>query len=666
MSYAHPTEKSAANELRRYPSPASSTPESVSSSKRRSSLSPLGKVHAKSPLKTSNDKVDYKPFDAIINFLPHGLPDKALLKHAILVTALSLQFLTSSTYTSTASPQPDSRTCSSHNLSNHLPIISPSRSCSSASSSPSESTPDTSPCPSLQPRRLSKLATLTSRAKNRLSHLFHAAPPPPLLAPPEVSSMEESRDVKNAHLVHVLPLGWRPDSRGESDRGDKRRASSSLSPSILAGPSHSAGYTKIPTRERAGGTCEPKLVQSIEQFLLSFTYPLGNLLSGHFGSGLNSGSGTGISSPSSNLKQRPKSAFVFSSASKKHASHRASLPIPSLSTLNLTNISTPLKPVPYLLAPGVFGSCARRSNVRSRCSLSEDDLEQNPDRDTRGNAYTHTDPETTTLTIGEIILLGALDFDHTCSGTWPGNGRAWIGDVDDVFVAGGSPDSGSSSRKVGVGKGKESEVVMETTERNFNGPLTPPMSLSSNDSTESEEEEPEKNRTQEDARPIHPALSTYSPPTHQDDHFQLPPLVVHRDSVCSLHESCDLGFGDGAPVPPMAVSIRPVSRSAPGSGMGLALTPLRKQVDDACKSAYGQTRSSMKGSERKGSVVSALRKIGLWNKYLKKGGSGNVGFGIQQGFQKDDVGSTGIEISSPFDGFPIWGTYHHWQAKACT
>jgi hypothetical protein len=128
-----------------------STPESVSSLKRRSGLSLHGGVHAKSPPETSNDKVDYKPFDAIINFLPQGLPDKVLLKHAILVTTLSLQFLSPSTYISNAYPQTDSRTCSSHNLSNLLSIFSPSHSYSSASSSSSK-TRWIPPCQSPQPR----------------------------------------------------------------------------------------------------------------------------------------------------------------------------------------------------------------------------------------------------------------------------------------------------------------------------------------------------------------------------------------------------------------------------------------------------------------------------------------------------------------------------------
>ena len=354
--------------------------------------------------------------------------------------------------------------------------------------------------------------------------------------------------MKNAHLIHVLPLGWSPDDSGaESDnnnRSDKRASSSSssssssslLSPSILAaaGPSRSAGYTiitktPITTRDRTGGifigssSSKPKLVQSIEQFLLSFAYPLGSLVSGRFdhGSGLNSsrssgGAGLLSPSPSSKLKQRPKSALIRSSSnSKEHEAFSRSLttgttssPSTSTSTAATSNFNNnmPIKPVPYLLAPGIFASCASRSNVRSRSTVPEDDFD---DLDTRGDATHNMDSEMTALTIGEIILLGALDFDHTRPGTGPGNGRAWIGDVGDVVVvvgggggggggSGGSPDPGflSPTKVVGIGKGKgrevNSEMTMKTTNRNFNGLLTPPESLSSNLSAESEEEEVEE------------------------------------------------------------------------------------------------------------------------------------------------------------------------------
>ena len=311
--------------------------------------------------------------------------------------------------------------------------------------------------------------------------------------------------MKNAHLIHVLPLGWSPDDSGaESDnnnRSDKRASSSSssssssslLSPSILAaaGPSRSAGYTiitktPITTRDRTGGifigssssSSKPKLVQSIEQFLLSFAYPLGSLVSGRFdhGSGLNSSGssgGAGLLSPppSSKLKQRPKSALIRSSSnSKEHEAFSRSLTTgttssPSTSTAATSNFNNnmPIKPVPYLLAPGIFASCASRSNVRSRSTVPEDDQQDFDDLDTRGDATHNMDLEMTALTIGEIILLGALDFDHTRRGTGPGNGRAWIGDVGDVVVVvgggsggGGSPDPGflSPTKVVGIGKGR--------------------------------------------------------------------------------------------------------------------------------------------------------------------------------------------------------------------
>jgi len=372
--------------------------------------------------------------------------------------------------------------------------------------------------------------------------------------------------VKNAHLVHVLPVGWRPDSGLESDRGD-RRASSSSSPLRLEGPSrqpHSAGYLKTPNDIDIGGTCKPKLVQSIEQFLLSFAYPLGTSISGSSLPSTSAYSGTGLSPLSSHSNKWPKSARLLSSTSiistaslrpktspglegnamayeQENSLVRVSIR-PSTSNIAIaSNINTPLKPAPYLLAPGVFGRCvlgSNKSNSRSSSSsgygVDEDD--QNHEEDTRCGAYMdpHTDPEATTLTIGEIILLGALDFDHTHPGTGPGNGRAWIGNVGDVVIVGGGPNPGLSSGNAGVGKAKGREVVAVNTEmakiakRNATASLpTPPDSLSSNNSAESIEEDQGEGtsgvrHTQTYARHISAALNVDSSPSHLDDFGNLP------------------------------------------------------------------------------------------------------------------------------------------------
>ena len=674
VSYAHTTEDPATT--RRYPSPTPSTAESVSSSKWRSSWSPRKKIHCtKSPLYLSDDN---GRFDAIINFLPHGLPDKSLLKHAILVTTLGAHFIAPHTHISSKAVW---KTCPSHSSTNGLSISSPSHSSTSFPSSV-----DTSPCPSPPSRRFSNLA----KVKNRLSFPFHAAPPLSPLQTPEVSDINQSLEgplnLKNTHLVHVLPLGWSPDSGAES-QGGPRRASSASSTSRQ---SHSANAP-----DRTGGTCNSKLVQSIEQFLLSFAYPLGRLVSSS-----SSGSVVGLSS---NLNQRSKSALVLSSTYEKEDVSLASTPhMPPDSTSNLTNINTQLKPVPYLLAPGVFGSCivgSGRSDIG--CSLPyEDDPERSHDQDTRADALDayvdvySTDSEATELTIGEIILFGALDFDHTRPGTRPGNGRVWIEDVGDVVVAGGSP----GSRKVEVGKGKGREVavvnnteMMKTTKRNLNGlPSRLPESSSSNNSAESvEEEQEEEINSQMYARRIPPTvtLSTYSSLTHLDDYgsrstpntrskiseqkssssiistppptpvstilnskqmnntsdkrfsdslsspsplplpspVQLPALVIPRDRARSprgSEDNYDLGLGHGIPVPPMIVSMKPGSRSASGSGLGSAMMPLQTRGDDAFKSRYGETRSPKKGSA---SFVDALRKMGLWKNFSKEG----VGVGLK-------------------------------------
>ena len=637
-----------------------STSDSFSPSKRRSGLSPRKRYH-----RTKSPPDHNVPFDAIINFLPHGLLDKALLKHVILVTTLSAQFIA----------PPSLKPCSSPSR------LSLSLSHSSASFPSSGSIPDTSPCPSPPPHRLSKLPT--SKAKSRLSLLFHPTPPP---VSDTKQDVELSRQVINTHLIHVLPLGWSPDS--VFDKTD-RRASSSSSPSRLGGPSHSAK-----TPDRISGTCKPKLVQSIEQFLLSFAYPLGSLVSGQSSSAASARPGAGLSLPSSNLNQRPKSALLSSTYEKERGLLRAStLPTPP-STANITNTNSPPKPVPYLLASGVFGSCVLGSDFRSRCSLpDEDDPEQSRDRDTRGDIYTNV--EATALTIGEIILLGALDFDHKRPVTGPGNGGAWIGNVSDVVIARGSSDPDPGSREIEVvGKGKGREM-MKTTMRNVNVLPSPPESLSSSTSAGSiEEEQAEEANGQIYAQPISPS-STHSSPTRLNNHgtpntrskrkslfsliistpptpvsailnskqknttsdkvkdknsnrisnslspsqtsplplpspVQLPPLVIHRDRARSPRGSEDnydrLGLGHGVPVPPMTVSMTPGSRSASGSGLeSSTMIPLQKQGVDARKSAYGETRSPKKfGSERK-DFVGALKKMGLRKNVSEK----SVGVGLK-------------------------------------
>ena len=527
MSYAPPSEKPTTPLARRYSSSASSLSESAPP-KWRSTQSHK-KLRA---LKIPDGREDYKPFDAIINFLPHRLSDKALLKHAILVTTLSAQFLASPTCTSITSP--------SHSPTNASPSHSHSSASQSIASPSSRSTPDTSPCPSPPPKRLSKnwdltVSPISSRTKNRFSLLFRSIAPPPSSSPfwplPEVSDInEESRTVKNAHIVHVLPLGWSSDSAVQPDRDD-RRASSSSTLGIPTLQSHSPDYIKT-----LDGTGKPKLVQSIEQFLLSFAYPLRTVVLGNSGSG--SHPGVGFSSLPSNSNKKPKPARPLS-FNQEHTTITTSRPKSFLgsvgnaeayepenplrraSTLSISpNINTPLKPTPYLLAPGVFGKHipgSGGSNIRAQCpswcGIDEDDLGQNHEDDVRNGAYMHS--EATALTVGEIILLGALDFDHTCPGAGPGNGRAWIGNVDDVIVVGGSPDQSLYS---GKGKGREVEALntemMKTAKRRANfGLLTPPGSSSGSNSSaecvEEQEKEMSVGHTRMYAQPTPPASPTY-------------------------------------------------------------------------------------------------------------------------------------------------------------
>lgn len=350
----------------------------------------------------------------------------------------------------------------------------------------------------------------------------------------------------------MLPAGWRSsDSSSEPDKVVGSRASP------LGGPSRQLPHP--------GGGGKPKLVQSVEQFLLSFAYPSGRIVSSNSYSSsgwrprsVYSGTGTSLSSlpssSSSNLNnKRPKSARFSSiieepiapitttnsrrnsslsskgiSKTYEHAPLRAST-LPSMSNpiVSSSNINTPIKSVPYLLTPGIFGKCVLGSGG---CDVDDDD-------DTRGDdAY--MDPEATaSLTIGEIILLGALDFDHTHPSIGPGNGRAWIENVKDVVMIGaeGSSNLDSGSDKVGVGKAEGQQVVVA-----MNSLPTPPQSLSSNNSAESADEERE-----EEVITTPPSLSAHSSSSSDIenlDHARMPSRARNRKRVSFMNGGADKVF----------------------------------------------------------------------------------------------------------------------------
>jgi hypothetical protein len=139
----------------------------------RESLRPRSRGSSIFNAKTSLPPVDpsQKPFDAIFNFLPTKIPDKALLKQAILVTTISRPFLLVAVPPQPhhSLPQPSSTSRSDKRRS--MPWISSTifspNSSYSLPSTPMSGSRDFSPPPS---------PTILKPLK---SHLIHLLPPPP-------------------------------------------------------------------------------------------------------------------------------------------------------------------------------------------------------------------------------------------------------------------------------------------------------------------------------------------------------------------------------------------------------------------------------------------------------------------------------------------------------
>ncbi|KAF5379234.1 hypothetical protein D9615_005860 [Tricholomella constricta] len=435
-------------------------------------------------------------FTALINFLPPALPDKALLKHAILVTTLAAPFLTPPTASA--------------------PAFSPYRNHNQKSKRQSI---------------FSSLSSLTSsRPRPRLSSLFGPSPPssypntisasassPPSLfssrAPSAESLALPKSGSRHPHLIHVLPY-----SASASLTVPHR---SITSPTYLSPPSFTSKRSHLNTK--------PKLAQSIEQFLLSFAYPP-----------TASASSPALSSPApaptssrSPLRSSPLSAGGDTSLSTAASKRRSAnlhphprtvstpihLPVHQPRTTAHGNPSPSPNAVPFLLPAGVLGSTPALTPSSSA-------------------------PDGYTYALGELVLLGALDAVATGSrvgedgvGGWP---RAWVGAGGEIEFVGGVPVSGSSFGAVGdgekegergetahgKGKGKEKaggkgkEKGKGRVRRNEAGLPTPPESSSSLDGESGSEED------------------------HHHD-----PSLSHSQQSCSGSGLDNLGSGSGPGVP---------------------------------------------------------------------------------------------------------------------
>ncbi|KIM46693.1 hypothetical protein M413DRAFT_23062 [Hebeloma cylindrosporum] len=397
-----------------------------------------------------------RAFDALLNFLPSGVPDKDLLKHAILVTTLSAQYLalpdkvrdesvfpTSKSTARFSSPGP-----SSYSFSSSVPS---STSSSMTHSMSMATTPATSPSPSppLTPSPFSQESgestnylnrgapkgkgTIKPSFAKRLSSLLRPSSSSASTAPTLTAidggatgvSYASGRAVdarandgwdgrgyaharprgtptrpKNAHLVHILPLDWvdweeqlREESARDLQKGkgkgkpsgpryrvdgvnpaDYSHTSANLYRHHDVGGNVASSSKRWTTATTSRVPAKPKLAQGIEQFLLTFAYPLGSLGLGH---------GVPSSSRSAQGHGDSKPALTGLAAAAAHAQTR---------------------PVPYLLAPGVFGRAldgAREEYPRQNGGNGDYDHAEALDARQMRRA----------LVIGEIILLGALDFD---------------------------------------------------------------------------------------------------------------------------------------------------------------------------------------------------------------------------------------------------------------
>ena len=574
-----------------------------------------------------------RAFDALLNFLPSNVPDKALLKHAILVTTLSAQYLTMPDRVRTSAtgdefglnhgamskatarfsaPGPSSYSFSS----SHPSSASSSLSHSASITTTPATSPSPSPPPPLSPSPFSQgsgestnylnldAPKRRSTIRNSFARRFSSFLRSPSSSPTSVSASSatdggtsgipyanervvdaranggwdgyESADTKlhdtptkpkNAHLVHILPLDWVDWEEQENNRDPQQGKGSSSDPryrdhSRTSGNlhrHHDVSGTVPSGSKRTTGTsrvsAKPKLVQGIEQFLLTFAYPLGSL-------GLGPGSG----------ESRP-------SLSKSVQGHGDANP--ALTGLAAAAAHAQARPVPYLLAPGVFGRALDGAREEYPIKGDYDHLEEHDPRRARR-----------ALIIGEIILLGALDFDpeeaysqkdaysryfveDRGNARAVGGGRAWVG-IGDVICSKG--EKRKETEKVVVDREERDRKIRETERR---------LEASTSHRTSANWATPNTRKTTESQSPLQlptPPDSSSSGESVEEDHLQQPTRVyasakeperqkdLRRESIGA---STSQKLGPGPPVP---MSRQPWPSSAQGPVRSTSRSPSNPSV----------------------------------------------------------------------------------------
>ena len=383
-----------------------------------SPLNPNEKSSVNSPVHfsvTTKKHVKQAPlFTALLNFLPPTLPDKVLLKHAVLVTTLSASFLAPPTPLST-SPY------DTHPKHSRRSIFTPSK-----------STPNLTVPPSSKRSPLSFFFNSTSASS---SPLTSTAPSVESLSP-KAKQKQKYQDPapqnSKPHIIHVLPYSAffppsasRPSSAGSVPNNNTLHPNShSLHPNRRASAMAPARpYPKQKPRKT-------KLVQSLEQFLLSHAYPL-SMPPHPIPSPASSRPTSMCSTYSMSTTVGPGAAFLIDGAGEGRGAV-----------------------VPFVVPPGVLG-CVSHSHGMS---------------------------------VGEMVVLGALDRvaageaqaqgeGEGGEGKWP---RAWIGDGGDVAVGEREPvprvHAHVQQQKPGHEGGKRG---LQQRCVNEAGLLTPPESSSS-------------------------------------------------------------------------------------------------------------------------------------------------------------------------------------------
>ncbi|KAK1228843.1 hypothetical protein PQX77_008110 [Marasmius sp. AFHP31] len=244
------------------PSPADSAPSRIDTS----SFSRLGRPGGRS-------------FDALINFVPSSFSDKAILKQIILITTLSQNFLSPPAHSSQASSpvsdsqsQPPSRAPSPSLRKHTRRAYSISSSISRRFSSLLTSSDVSLPEQNVRQADAAPVITLSNDLPSRPSHLSERAYSSADSVPVVPGSSKMVSKSTRSHLIHVLPLSV-PTS------APSFQASRTRNP--LYGIFNSSEYySRSHIEDQIQGSGKSNLLESIERFLRSYSYPFSSSIHG--------------------------------------------------------------------------------------------------------------------------------------------------------------------------------------------------------------------------------------------------------------------------------------------------------------------------------------------------------------------------------------------------